>query len=153
MYDNTKEVELATNDIKLILKSDSKNESLARVAISAFIAQLDPIVSDIDEIKTAVSEAVTNAIIHGYNGSTEGEIILYASYTGNQIYIEVKDAGIGISDIEEARTPLFTSKPELERSGLGFTVIESFMDKLEIESLIGEGTTVKMYKKLTTPTN
>ncbi len=123
------------------------NEAFARMAVSAFIMPLDPTVSEITDIKTAVSEAVTNSIIHGYDGLS-GDIVLLCSYEGREIYIEISDRGRGIADIKTAMTPLYTSRPELERSGLGFTVMETFMDSLKVESLPGEGTKVIMSKKL-----
>ena len=123
------------------------NEAFARMAVSAFIMPLDPTVSEITDIKTAVSEAVTNSIIHGYDGLS-GDIVLFCSYEGREIYIEISDRGSGIADIKTAMTPLYTSRPELERSGLGFTVMETFMDSLKVESLPGEGTKVIMSKKL-----
>ena len=136
------------NEMTLVLNSNSKNEGLARVTVAAFVAQLDPTLSDITEIKTAVSEAVTNAIIHGYDNKEKGEVYITCKYKDNEVYIEVKDNGIGIDNIEEAREPLYTSKPEMERSGMGFTVMESFMDSIEVFSDEGKGTTVKMIKKL-----
>lgn len=123
------------------------NEAFARMAVSAFIMPLDPTVSEITDIKTAVSEAVTNSIIHGYD-RLSGDIVLLCSYEGREIYIEISDRGRGIADIKTAMTPLYTSRPELERSGLGFTVMETFMDSLKVESLPGEGTKVIMSKKL-----
>ena len=123
------------------------NEAFARMAVSAFIMPLDPTVSEITDIKTAVSEAVTNSIIHGYDGLS-GDIVLFCSYEGREIHIEISDRGRGIADIKTAMTPLYTSRPELERSGLGFTVMETFMDSLKVESLPGEGTKVIMSKKL-----
>ena len=123
------------------------NEAFARMAVSAFIMPLDPTVSEITDIKTAVSEAVTNSIIHGYDGLS-GDIVLFCSYEGREIHIEISDCGRGIADIKTAMTPLYTSRPELERSGLGFTVMETFMDSLKVESLPGEGTKVIMSKKL-----
>ena len=123
------------------------NEAFARMAVSAFIMPLDPTVSEITDIKTAVSEAVTNSIIHGYDGLS-GDNVLFCSYEGREIYIEISDRGRGIADIKTAMTPLYTSRPELERSGLGFTVMETFMDSLKVESLPGEGTKVIMSKKL-----
>lgn len=136
------------NEMTVVLKSDSKNESLARVTVSAFVSQLDPTVADLSDIKTAVSEAVTNAIIHGYQNEPHREITLTCKYKGDEVYIEVKDAGIGIQDVEEARTPLFTSKPDMDRSGLGFTVMENFMDEVDVVSHHGVGTIVKMKKML-----
>lgn len=137
------------NEMSLILDSNSKNEGLARVCVTAFAAQLDPLIADITDIKTAISEAVTNAIIHGYDGMQEkGKIYVNCKYRNDEIYIEVKDTGKGIKDIEEAREPLYTSKPDMERSGMGFTVMENFMDSIEVLSEEGKGTTIIMTKKL-----
>ncbi|HIW25405.1 MAG TPA: anti-sigma F factor [Firmicutes bacterium] len=135
------------NSMTVTFSSLPVNEAFARMAVSAFIMPLDPTVSEITDIKTAVSEAVTNSIIHGYDGLS-GDIVLLCSYEGREIYIEISDRGRGIADIKTAMTPLYTSRPELERSGLGFTVMETFMDSLKVESLPGEGTKVIMSKKL-----
>lgn len=137
------------NEMKLEFSSKSQNESFARSVVAAFVAQLDPTIEELAEVKTAVSEAVTNAIIHGYSGST-GNVVIISRIIGNTVEIEVRDFGIGIPDIELARQPLYTSKPELERSGMGFTVMETFMDKVDIESLPGEGTIVHMTKTMKT---
>ncbi|WP_353894565.1 anti-sigma F factor [Proteinivorax hydrogeniformans] len=133
--------------MELKIPSLSKNESFARVTIASFASQLDPTVEEINDIKTAVSEAVTNAIIHGYE-SEMGELFLSAKIEGDVVEIKVKDAGRGIDDIEQAREPLYTSKPELERSGMGFTIIENFMDEVEILSKSGSGTQITMRKKI-----
>jgi stage II sporulation protein AB (anti-sigma F factor) len=135
------------NEMKLEFLSKSQNESFARSVVAAFVAQLDPTIEELSEVKTAVSEAVTNAIIHGYSCGT-GNVIICSRIIGYTVEIEVKDSGQGIEDIELARQPLFTSKPELERSGMGFTVMETFMDKVEIESYPGKGTIVRMTKTL-----
>ena len=137
------------NEMSLILDSNSKNERLARVCVAAFVAQLDPLLADITDIKTAVSEAVTNAIIHGYDNTPErGKVYVNCRYINNEVYIEIRDTGQGIENVEEAREPLYTSKPDMERSGMGFTVMESFMDSIEVLSEEGEGTTIRMTKKL-----
>ena len=137
------------NEMTLEMKATSKNESFARVAASAFAAQLDPTISEITDIKTAVSEAVTNAIIHGYNEeSYKGTVTLKCGITENAIYIEVIDQGRGIADIKEAMTPLYTSAPDDERSGMGFTIMETFMDSVQVISEPGKGTTVRMHKKI-----
>lgn len=135
------------NSMTVTFSSLPVNEAFARMAVSAFIMPLDPTVSEITDIKTAVSEAVTNSIIHGYDGLS-GDIVLLCSYEGREIHIEISDRGRGIADIKTAMTPLYTSRPELERSGLGFTVMETFMDSLKVESHPGEGTKVIMSKKL-----
>ncbi len=135
------------NSMTLTFSSVTVNESFARMAVAAFILPLDPTISEITDIKTAVSEAVTNSIIHGYEGSS-GDICLICSYDGRDVYIEITDYGKGIPDIKKAMTPLYTSRPELERSGLGFTVMETFMDSLDVNSEPGVGTKVRMSKKL-----
>ncbi len=135
------------NKMKLSFNSDSRNEAFARIAVSAFIMQLDPTLSDISDIKTSVSEAVTNAIIHGYDGK-EGTVELFCGYIENTVYIEITDKGKGIENIEKARTPLFTTKIDEERSGMGFTVMETFMDTVTVESEKGVGTKVIMTKKI-----
>lgn len=135
------------NSMTLTFSSAAVNESFARMAVAAFILPLDPTVSEITDIKTAVSEAVTNSVIHGYEGSS-GDICLICSYDGRDVYIEITDYGRGIPDIKKAMTPLYTSRPELERSGLGFTVMETFMDSLDVNSSLGGGTRVRMSKKL-----
>ncbi|HQI17190.1 MAG TPA: anti-sigma F factor [Bacillota bacterium] len=139
----------ADNEMKLEFPSKSQNESFARSVVAAFVAQLDPTIEELAEIKTALSEAVTNAIIHGYSCEI-GNVVIISRIFGDTVEIEVKDFGVGIADIELARQPLYTSKPELERSGMGFTVMETFMDKVEIESLPWKGTTIRMTKKITT---
>lgn len=137
---------LNNNYMRLEFLSKSSNESFARVVVASFAAQLDPTLEELSDIKTAVSEAVTNAIIHGYEYK-EGLVILESKITGNEIEIIVEDKGMGISDIDEALEPFYTSKPDLERSGMGFTVMETFMDSLQIESIKGQGTIVKMTKR------
>ena len=131
--------------MKLEFSSKSNNESFARITVAAFAAQLDPSVEELADIKTAVSEAVTNSIIHGYEDK-EGIIKIECKLFENSIEIEISDNGKGIEDIKKAREPLYTSKPNMERSGMGFTIMESFMDEVEIESLLGLGTKVTMKK-------
>lgn len=137
------------NEMKLEFLSKSQNESFARSVVAAFAAQLDPTIEELAEIKTAVSEAVTNAIIHGYSCNT-GNVVIVSRIIDNTVEIEIKDFGEGIENIELARQPLYTTKPELERSGMGFTVMETFMDKVEIESFPGQGTTIHMTKTIKT---
>lgn len=137
------------NEMHLQFSALSQNESFARVTVAAFIAQLDPTMDELTEIKTVVSEAVTNAIIHGYDNDPEGIVYISASIEDGLIKLTIRDEGIGIHDIEEARQPLFTSKPELERSGMGFTIMENFMDELEIDSYPGKGTIIRLTKHLT----
>lgn len=136
---------MENNYMKLEFLSKSSNESFSRVVVAAFASQLDPTLEELSDIKTAVSEAVTNSIIHGYEYG-EGVIIIESSINGNIIEIIISDFGKGISDIEEALEPFYTSKPNLERSGMGFTVMETFMDSLSIESTDGKGTKIKMTK-------
>lgn len=136
------------NEARLQFASHSVNEGFARSAAAAFAAQCDPTVQEIGEIKTAVSEAVTNAIVHGYRG-TEGRVeLLLRHYSDGSLYIAVRDKGRGIADIKQAMTPLFTTAPEEERSGLGFSVMASFMDRLRVKSSENKGTTVIMEKRL-----
>ena len=135
------------NEMKLEFLSKSNNEAFARIAVAAFASQLDPTIEELSDIKTAVSEAVTNCIIHGYEDN-EGIVKINSKIIGNSIIIEISDSGKGIENIEEARKPLYTSKPNLERSGMGFTIMESFMDEVKIESILGLGTKVTMKKHI-----
>ena len=135
------------NKISIELMSKSQNEGFARVAIAAFVSQLDPTLEELSDVKTAISEAVTNSIIHGYENKNEGIIRIEAMIQENEVTITVEDFGVGIKDVEQAREPLYTSKPELEGSGLGFTVMESFMNSLEVVSNEGKGTKIIMKKK------
>lgn len=140
------------NEVSITMDSKSSNESFARMCVASFVTPLDPTIGELTDIKTAVSEAVTNAIIHGYdNKPTNKKITLNLKLRGNTVYIEIIDNGNGIDDVDQARTPLFTSKPEQERSGMGFTVMESFMDDVEIISILGVGTKVSMSKTITNP--
>ena len=125
--------------------SESKNEALARAVVSAFIMELDPTVEMLSEIKTAVSEAVTNAIVHAYPEDL-GTVYLSGKLIGNTVYITVEDFGVGIADINKAREPLFTGRPDEERSGLGFSIMESFSDDITVTSTLGEGTAVTLKK-------
>ncbi len=134
------------NYMKIEFDSRSQNEAFARVVVAAFASQLDPTVEEIIDVKTAVSEAVTNAIIHGYEDSM-GLVTVTCRIENNEIEIIVEDSGRGIDNIEQARQPLYTSKPQLERSGMGFTVMETFMDEIEVYSELEKGTTIKMVKK------
>lgn len=126
----------------------SQNESFARVTVAAFIAQLDPTMDELTEIKTVVSEAVTNAIIHGYENDPNGIVHIQVAIEENVIELSIKDTGCGIVDVEEARQPLFTTKPDLERSGMGFTIMENFMDEVEVFTQPGRGTEVRLKKHL-----
>ncbi len=136
---------LNENEMKLEFLSKSNNEAFARISVAAFASQLDPTVEELADIKTAVSEAVTNCIIHGYEDSNE-IITINCKICANTIVIEISDNGKGIENVDIAKEPLYTSKPDLERSGMGFTIMESFMDDLEVESILGLGTKVTMKK-------
>ena len=137
--------EIYENSMKLEILSKSVNEAFARITVAAFASQLDINIEELADIKTAVSEAVTNCIIHAYNTS-EGVIKIEAHLTINSIVIEISDNGKGIENIDQAKEPLYTSKPDLERAGMGFTIMDSFMDELKIESIIGLGTKITMKK-------
>ena len=136
------------NEIKFSLPSHSVNESTARAVVSSFLVQADPTVEELSDIRTAVSEAVTHAIVHGNRGSFGKVDISVKLLAGREIYIRIKDCGCGIPDVKKAMEPLYTTAPEEERSGLGFSVMESFMDKLTVRSVTGKGTTVTMRKRL-----
>ncbi|MCM1046456.1 MAG: anti-sigma F factor [Candidatus Gastranaerophilales bacterium] len=152
------------NEMELFFDAVSRNESFARVAVAAFVSHLNPTLEEISDIKTAVSEAVTNSIIHGYenyygygrHGAMlpaylavhPGKVRVKCVLEQGVLHIEVSDTGKGIADVERAMEPLFTTKPELERSGMGFAFMEAFMDDLEVESALGQGTTVRMKKKM-----
>ena len=136
------------NEMELIFDSYSANEAFARVAVAAFMTQLNPTLEEVADVKTAVSEAVTNAIIHGYEEKVK-KIWLRCRYIGQVLYIEVEDQGKGIADIPKAMEPLFTTKPDLERSGMGFSFMEAFMDEVQVESMPErKGTLVRMKKEI-----
>ena len=136
------------NTMKLEFDSDSKNESFARSTVSNFAARLDPTITELTEIRTAVSEAVTNCIIHGYRG-TKGKItVTVMLYSDRHIKIKIRDNGCGIKDIEKAREPLYTSDPSGERGGMGFSIMESFTNKMKVTSQENQGTTVTLMKRL-----
>lgn len=136
------------NEMQTTFLSVAENESFARVVIAAFAVQLSPTVSEIADIKTAVSEAVTNAIVHGYEGS-QGMVTLRAVMDDHgMLTVEVEDEGQGIPDVQQAMEPFYTSHPEQERSGMGFAVMQTFMDELEVESSPGKGTLVRMRKRI-----
>lgn len=135
------------NRMKLEFDALSENEGFARVSVAAFLTAVNPTLEEINDVKTAVSEAVTNAIIHGYD-QKGGKVEVSCLLENDFLHMEIKDWGRGIEDIEKAMEPLFTSRPDLERSGMGFAFMEAFMDNLEVESVKGEGTTVIMEKKL-----
>ncbi|EDS73097.1 anti-sigma F factor [Anaerofustis stercorihominis] len=141
------------NFLNVSFKSISENESLARLIISSFVLPLNPTIDELNDIKTSVSEAVTNSIIHAYNNEDNHLITMEAFIRNREVTIKIIDDGIGIKDIDRAKEPLYTSKPELERSGLGFTIMESFMDELSITSKEGDGTTLIMSKKISSRDN
>ena len=135
------------NEMKIEFDSRSCNEGFIRVAVSAFMTQLNPTLEEVADVKTAVSEAVTNCIVHAYEGRME-KIIVECHIEGKSLYIRVTDKGCGIPDVEKAMEPLFTTKPDMERSGMGFAFMEAFMDEVKVESEPGRGTTVLMRKEI-----
>jgi len=139
-----------TNKMTITFSSKSENEAFARVTVAAFISQLDPSLNEITEIKTVVSEVVTNSIIHGYHEDPDESITISCEIKDKEVFLQIKDTGIGIENIEKATEPLYTSKPELERSGMGFTIIENFMDSVIIQSEKNKGTRIDMVKELKT---
>lgn len=135
------------NEMKLEMDGASRNESFARVVVGAFAAQLNPTVEELSDVKTAVSEAVTNAIIHGYE-ERGGKVYITCGIRGQELFLEIRDDGRGMEDVRRAMEPLYTTKPSAERSGMGFAFMEAFMDDLEVISALGEGTTVRMRKRI-----
>ncbi|MBO6233526.1 MAG: anti-sigma F factor [Clostridia bacterium] len=133
------------NEMKLEFISKSSNEAFARITVAAFASQLDPTIEELADIKTAVSEAVTNCIIHGYE-NTLGIVKITGKLKDNKVILEISDNGKGIENIDVAKEPLYTTKPNLERSGMGFTIMESFMDKVDVESIVDIGTKITMEK-------
>lgn len=133
------------NHMQVIFDAKSVNESLARMVVTAFMTDMNPTLEQVSDVKTAVSEAVTNTIIHGYENK-EDSVELCCDRDGQQLIVTVEDHGVGIADVERARNPFYTTKPELERSGMGFTFMEAFMDKVEVCSQLGVGTKVVMWK-------
>ena len=136
------------NEMNIKFLSKSSNESFARIVLAGFVAQLDPTLDELNDIKTSVSEAVTNSIIHGYENLDDKIIEIKCKLFKNSVEIQIIDNGVGIASISKAREPLFTSKPYMERAGMGFTVMETFMDSVDIKSELGHGTTVTLYKKI-----
>lgn len=136
-----------TNEMKIVFDSRPENEGLARVAVSAFCTQLNPTLEEVSDLKTAVSEAVTNCIIHAYEGKVQ-KIEVRCRMQGRVIWVDVIDKGIGIENISKAMEPMFTTKPEKDRSGMGFTFMEAFMDEVTVESQVGDGTMVHMKKTI-----
>ena len=144
------DMKTVTNDMRLEFAAVSNNESFARMAVSAFITPLNPTLEELSDVKTAVSEAVTNAVIHGYENRNDrnDKVWMNCILRGDVLEVEISDQGVGIEDVKKAMEPLYTSKPELERSGMGFAFMEAFMDDLEVYSKAGCGTSVKMCKKI-----
>lgn len=140
------------NEMKLEFDSRSCNEGFARVAVAAFMTQLNPTMEEVADVKTAVSEAVTNAIIHAYEGKIE-KIVIECIIRGRVLTVKVSDTGKGIPDVKKAMEPLYTTKAECDRAGMGFAFMEAFMDTLEVTSAPGQGTCVKMSKKITREPN
>lgn len=140
-----------SNILEVKFSAKSENESLSRVIVASFAAKLDPTIEELSDIKTAVSEAVTNAIIHGYDEDDSKFVYLRCEIEDRAIKVVVEDRGNGIEDVEQAMQPMYTSKPELERSGMGFSFMESFMDSLDVVSIKGEGTKVVMTKTIELP--
>ena len=136
-----------SNEMTIVFESRPVNESLARVAVAAFSTQLNPTLEEVADLKTAVSEAVTNCIIHGYEGEIH-KIWVTSRLKGQELFVDVKDEGVGIPDVKQAMEPLYTTKPEKDRSGMGFTFMEAFMDEISVESKVGEGTVVHMKKAI-----
>ena len=136
-----------TNEMKIVFDSRPENEGLARVAVAAFCTQLNPTLEEVSDLKTAVSEAVTNCIIHAYEGKVQ-KIEVRCRMQGRVIWVDVIDKGIGIENISKAMEPMFTTKPEKDRSGMGFSFMEAFMDEVTVESQVGDGTTVHMKKTI-----
>lgn len=141
------EWEMDLNEMQIVFDARSENEGFARVAVAAFISFLDPTLDELADIKTAVSEAVTNCVIHGYL-QKPGKIFLEAVIEGRQLTVTITDEGVGIPDVDRAREPLYTSKPELERSGMGFSFMEAFMDDVQVYSSPRKGTRVVMTRKI-----
>ena len=137
---------LKNNMVKASFVSVPENESLARVICASFISSLDPTIEELTDVKTAVSEAVTNSIVHGYSSKPDGIVNMDCTIEDNTLTVEIRDSGKGIEDIEKAMEPMYTSCPEAERSGMGFTVMETFMDSVKVSSVLGVGTKVTMKK-------
>lgn len=135
------------NEMEICFDSRSENEGFARVSVASFLTQLNPTVEEVADVKTAVSEAVTNAIIHGYEQRVE-TVRIHCSIENQLFTVEISDRGKGIANVEKAMEPMFTTKPEDDRSGMGFSFMEAFMDSVEVESKVGEGTSVKMTKTI-----
>ena len=137
-----------TNILKTSFLAISENESLSRVICASFLSQLDPTIEELTDVKTAVCEAVTSSIVHVYDGVPRGIIYMDCYIEGDTFKVEIKDYGKGIEDIKQAMEPMYTSSPEKERSGMGFTVMETFMDTIKVDSVVGVGTKVTMTKRI-----
>lgn len=135
------------NQMTLVVDAKTKNESFVRSTVAAFCVEANPTLSELNDVKTAVSEAVTNSIVHGYEGKENGKVTIIAAIAGHDLFVSIFDNGKGIDDIEKAKKPFFTTKPEQERSGMGFTVMESFMDSLVVKPNDGGGLVVHMKKR------
>lgn len=138
-------MEMKKNQMKLVFDAKSVNEAFARMVVMAFMADMNPTIEQLEDVKTAVSEAVTNAIIHGYQDESK-QVEMSCVREGDRLTIEVVDKGVGIENVEEAKQPFYTTKPDMERSGMGFAFMEAFMDGLMVYSKVGEGTKVVMTK-------
>ena len=136
------------NEMRLEFDSRSCNEGFARVAVAAFLTQLNPTLEEVADVKTALSEAVTNAIIHGYENRRDETVTLIGEIEGERLAFIIEDQGKGIEDVEMARQPFFTTQPDMERSGMGFSVMEAFMDRVKVESALGKGTRIRLEKEL-----
>ena len=140
----------SANEMTVEFDALAKNECFARMIVASFITSTNPTLEEVSDIKTAVSEAVTNCIIHGYENGP-GKIVICTTVEGRSVYIEIRDKGVGIKDVKQAMEPLFTTKPQEERSGMGFSFMEAFMDRIEVISTPGDGTIVKMWKEIGVP--
>ena len=136
-----------TNEMTIVFDSRPVNEGMARIAAASFCTQLNPTLEEVADLKTAVSEAVTNCIIHGYEGEIH-KIRMDLKLKGREIFVDITDQGVGISDVKKAMEPLYTTKPEKERSGMGFTFMDAFMDEVTVDSEVGVGTSVHMKKTI-----
>ena len=145
-----KDVKTITNEMRLEFPAVPDNEAFARMAVAAFIAPINPTVEELYDVKTAVSEAVTNAIIHGYENrcNREDKVCMYCAIRKDVLEVVITDQGTGIENVKQAMEPLFTTRPEMERSGMGFAFMEAFMDELQVHSEVGSGTVIRMYKKI-----
>ena len=137
---------MVVNNAKIVFDARSENEGFARMVVMGFMMEMNPTMDELQDVKTAVSEAVTNAIIHGYESKESAQVEMICSREGNKLAVVITDHGIGIQDVEEARQPFYTTKPDEERSGMGFSFMETFMDEVEVISKVGEGTCVRMCK-------